>query len=228
MHTHSASKWWTLATLLTVPALALTLAAQQTSSLLISGQQGSAKVIQVQGRNYVEVEGLAKLTNGSLSFKGNQIVLTLPGSDGTPPPPADGNAAATSPAGFSKDFLNAGIEAMAQVREWHTALRTAIERGLPLAQDWLGAYAANARQSLRLASVAINTDSDKDAYPFLASQFNNVKNLSDKYVAMAQSMNYIAPNSLQSDPLEQKIQACGHSLSTMASSLQIVDDGSCQ
>lgn len=228
MQTNSTGKWWTLATLLTVPALALTLAAQQTSSLLISGQQGSAKVIQVQGRNYVEVEGLAKLTNGSLSFKGNQIVLTLPGSDGTPPPPADANAAPTPPAGFSKDFLNAGIEAMAQVREWHTALRTAIERGLPLAQDWLGAYATNARQTLRLASVAINTDSDKDAYPFLASQFNNVKNLSDKYVAMAQSMNYIAPNSLQSDPLEQKIQTCSHALSTMASSLQIVDDGSCQ
>jgi hypothetical protein len=228
MQTNSTGKWWTLATLLTVPALALTLAAQQTSSLLISGQQGSAKVIQVQGRNYVEVEGLAKLTNGSLSFKGNQIVLTLPGSDGTPPPPTDANAAPAPPAGFSKDFLNAGIEAMAQVREWHTALRTAIERGLPLAQDWLGAYAANARQTLRLASVAINTDSDKDAYPFLASQFNNVKNLSDKYVAMAQSMNYIAPNSLQSDPLEQKIQTCSHALSTMASSLQVVDDGSCQ
>jgi hypothetical protein len=228
MQTNSTGKWWTLATLLTVPALALTLAAQQTSSLLISGQQGSAKVIQVQGRNYVEVEGLAKLTNGSLSFKGNQIVLTLPGSDGTPPSPTDANAAPTPPAGFSKDFLNAGIEAMAQVREWHTALRTAIERGLPLAQDWLGAYAANARQSLRLASVAINTDSDKDAYPFLANQFNNVKNLSDKYVAMAQAMNYIAPSSLQSDPLEQKIQTCSHALSTMASSLQIVDDGSCQ
>jgi hypothetical protein len=228
MRINSSGKWWTLAAFLTVPALTLTLAGQQSSSLLISGQQGSAKVIQVQGRNYVEVEGLAKLTNGSLSFKGNQIVLTLPGSDGTAPPPADANAAPPSPPGFSKDFLNAGIEAMAQVREWHTALRTAIERGLPLAQDWLGAYAANARQALRLASVAINTDSDKSAYPLLVAEFNNVKSLSDKYVGMAQSMNYIAPNSLQSDPLEQKIQACGHALSAMAGSVQFVDESACQ
>jgi hypothetical protein len=228
MQTNSTAKWWTLAAFLTVPALGLTLAAQQTSLLLISGQQGSAKVIQVQGRNYVEVEALAKLTNGSLSFKGNQIVLTLPGSDGTTPPPADANAAPAPPAGFSKEFLNAGIEAMAQVREWHTALRTAIERGLPLAQDWLGAYAANARQALRLASVAVNSDSDRTAYPLLTAQFNNVNSLSDKYVGMAQSMNYIAPNSLQSDPLEQKIQACARAMSAMAAANQVSDDGSCQ
>jgi hypothetical protein len=31
--------------------------AQPTNSLVISGQPGHAKVIQVDGRNYVEVEG---------------------------------------------------------------------------------------------------------------------------------------------------------------------------
>ncbi len=59
-------------------ALAGTLLAQQTSSLSIAGLQGSARVIQVDGRNYVEVESLARLSQGSLSFNGSQIVLTLP------------------------------------------------------------------------------------------------------------------------------------------------------
>ena len=34
-------------------------------------------MVQVQGRNYVDVDGLARLTNGNVSFQGNQIVLTL-------------------------------------------------------------------------------------------------------------------------------------------------------
>jgi len=60
---------WALEALVILPALALVVAAQQNSSLSIAGQAGSAKVIQVDGRNYVEVEAFARLTNGSISFK---------------------------------------------------------------------------------------------------------------------------------------------------------------
>jgi hypothetical protein len=66
-----------LVTILLLPLLVL--AAQETSALLIAGQQGQARVIQVQGKTYVEVEGLARITGGSLRFGGNQIILTLPG-----------------------------------------------------------------------------------------------------------------------------------------------------
>jgi hypothetical protein len=138
-----------LALLLTLSVLALTLAAQQISLLVVNGLQGQAKVIQVEGRNYVEVDGLARLTNGSISFNGNQIVLTLPGSGGNAPAQAAVQAP-SSPPGFSKGFVTAGTEAMAQVREWHTALRTAIEHGVPINDVWLGAYRAQARESLRL------------------------------------------------------------------------------
>ncbi len=224
MNTRRTGTGWTMGVLGALSVLALTLAAQQSSSsLMVNGQQGTAKVVQVQGHNYVDIEGLARLTNGSISFKGSQIVLSLP-SVGTPAP-----AGAAQPApGFSKDFLTAGVEAMTRVREWHAALRTAIERGVPLGTGWLDAYQAQAQDSLRLASVAISTDSDKNAYPILINEFNNMKNLNDKYVGMTKSLNYIDPNSLQSDPLDQKFVACGHSLSAMASSRQFIDDGSCQ
>ena len=222
MDLYAKRKWGTLADLFTLTVLALTLAAaQQSSSLVITGQQGQAKVIQIQGRNYVEVEALARLANGSVSFNGNQIVLTLQGSNGNAP-------ASASPPGFSKDFLAAGIEAMAQIREWHTALKTAIERGVPLEDGWLGNYRMQAQQSLRLASVAINTDSDKNAYPFMVNEYNNMKNLADKYLQMTKNMTYIDPNSLQSDPLDQKLIACGRSLASMVNHNQFVDDGSCQ
>jgi hypothetical protein len=222
MRIHSVKTWWALAALLILPALALSLAAQHSNSLIIAGQLGSAKVIQIDGRNYVEVEGLARLTNSSISFNGNQIVLTLSGAA------EDAPTAAAPATGFSKDFVIAGIETMALIREWHAALRNAIERSYPLGEDWLAAYRAQALTAFRLASVAVNTTADKNALPFLSSEFNNMVKLNDKYLQMAKSVTYITPNSLETDPLDQKIRTCAHSLASMATADQFVDDGSCQ
>ena len=70
-----------LVTILLVPLLILV--AQETSSLLIEGSQGQTRVIQVQGKNYVEVDELARIMGGSLRFVGSQIMLSLPGSGDT-------------------------------------------------------------------------------------------------------------------------------------------------
>src|SRR5580704_5697477 len=108
MRAHSTKGWLALALLLCMSFLTVSLVAQQASSLLVTGQSGSAKVVQVDGRNYVDVEGLARLTNSTMSFNANQIVLTMPGSTV--------DASASPAPGFSKDFVAAGIEAMSQVR----------------------------------------------------------------------------------------------------------------
>jgi hypothetical protein len=210
------------AVLLILPGLEFSLFGQESDSLSITGQEGSAKVVQVDGHNYVEVEGLARLTNGSVNFNGNRIVLTLPGTDANlPTPPA-------APTGFSKDFVTAGVEAMAQQREWRAALKNAIERGYPLTENWLSALRAKAQQSLRIASVSTNAAADKNALPFLTNQFNNMSRLSDKYLKMSVSMSYIDPKSLDNDALDQKIIACGHALASMATANEFVSDGSCQ
>jgi hypothetical protein len=213
-----------LAAILCLPVLALV--AQQTTSLTIDGLQGQAKVIQMQGRNYVEVDGLARISGGAIRFVGNQIVLTLPSvgdasSQAAQPTP-------TAAAGFSKEFLSAGIEAMTEVREWHAALKNAIERGYPLSAEWLGTFKRQAQTSLRQAEVAASTDMDQKAFPLLQNEFNNMSALSDKYLKMAKDMNYIAPNALENDPLEQKLLTCGRSLAAMVSTNQFVDDRACQ
>jgi hypothetical protein len=228
MKMNSDGKWWILTALLTLPVLTLTISAQQTNSLVVSGQQGQAIVIQVQGRNYVEVEDLARIANGTISFNGNQIVLKLPCLGGTNPPSAAPSPPPPPAPGFSKDFLNTGIEAMVRVREWHTALKAAIERGVPIYANWLDDYRTQAQQALRLASAAISTETDKNTYPLLLNEFNNMTNLAAKYVQMTKSMNYFPPDSLQSDSLDQKILACGRTLSAMVTANQIIDDGSCQ
>jgi len=129
MTIHSTKSWRILAVLLILPVLTLSLAAQRgNNSLTVVGQPGTARVIQVGGRNYVDVEGLARITNGSIRFSGNQIVLTLP-------------------------------------------------------------------------------DSGSDAVA---------------------AMNYIDPNALENDPLDQKIRGCGHAQASIATSNQFTDDGSCQ
>jgi hypothetical protein len=94
---------------------------------------------------------------------------------------------------------------MARVREWHTALRTAIEHGVPINDVWLGAYRAQARESLRLASLAIATDSDRSAYPFLVNAYNNMRNLSDQYLQITNNRDYIDSNSLQKRSPESEI-----------------------
>jgi hypothetical protein len=172
------------------------------------------------------VNGLARVTGGSLSFSGNQIVLTLPGSggDSSAAPPA----ASAPPSGLSSEFLNAGIEAMSQVREWHAALKNAVQHSYPLGADWLGSFRAQAQQALRLAGVAAKTDQDKQAFQLLTNAFNNMNKLSDKYLQMTVNMNYIAPDAISNDPLDARLVACGHSLASMASARQFVDDGSCQ
>ena len=212
-----------LMTILLLPLLVLV--AQETSALLIEGRQGQAKVIQVQGKNYVEVDEFARITGGSLRFVGNQIVLSLPGSD------TQAQAAQSEPqpaAGLSKPFLTGGIETMREILEWHAALKNGIERGYPLSDTWFGNYRRQIRSSLAQTQAAASTDLDQKAFPLLANEFNTMNALTDKYLKIAGSRDYLAPNSLESDPLNQKLLACWQSLASMASSNQFVDDGSCQ
>ena len=216
-----------LVMLLIVPALALSQATQEPQTLTVSGQSGQLTVLKMNGHSYVDLEALAQVVHGSLSFNGKQITLTLSSATGTSPV-ADSSANSSASTGLSKGFLKAGIEAMSTLREWHSALANAIQNGFPIAADWLAQYRNQTSTALRLASVATSTESDQSAYQLLNNEFENMKTLSNNYVAARQSVEYIAPDALANDPLNQKIINCGHSLAAMAADGQFVDDGSCQ
>jgi hypothetical protein len=209
-------KAWLLVAIFLLPILTIRLAADVISSLAISGQQGSAKVVQMNGKNYVEVEGLARITNSSISFAGNQIILSL--GTGTTPASNDG---------FSRDFRTQGIEALSQIREWHSAFRTAIERGLPITADWLTPYRNQAQEAVRLTGVAVSLPADKNALPLLSSQLDTMNRLTDKYLTIADNRENIRTDALVNDALEQKVRNCGRALASMVSSNQFSDDGAC-
>jgi hypothetical protein len=234
MRTRQSFAWLLAVLLVGISGIAVAQDANQNRTLIVNGRSENVPVIQVDGRSYVDLEALARAANGSLSFSGNEIALTLPGSlanaNTTSANTASAPAAAPAPAanpGFSPAFLKAGIEQMGTVREWHTALAAAIQNGTPVAANWLAPYRNQAAINLRLASVAIQTNSDRRALQLLTNEFQNMSNLADKYITARNNMTYISPDALQNDDLNQRIVACGHSLGSMAASGQFVGDGSC-
>jgi len=214
---------------LALPMAASAQDAVPSQSVIVNGQQALVPVVQVKGRSYVDLEALARAAGGSISYAGNQIALTIP-SLGAASNSDASSSPAPSPApnpGFSKRFLNAGIEAAATLREWHATLASAIQNGYPVSASSFVGYQAQSQTNLRLASVAATTDSDRSAYQLLNNEFQNMSKLSDRYVERRANMTYISPDSLQNDGLNQRFIACGRSLSAMAASGQFNDDGAC-
>src|SRR5271157_2333727 len=175
MRKKSRRGWLILLGLLIVPGFALSQAGQQSRSLVVNGQSGQVKAMEVDGRWYVDLESLARIANGTLGFSGNRITLTLPGSAATASAAAPPSAPANS--GFSKEFLRNSIEEMAAIREWRSALVNSIENSYPIQEDWVERYRGQASSSLELASVAASTDSDRGAAQLLRNEFDNMKTL---------------------------------------------------
>jgi hypothetical protein len=229
MNEKTRSVWVVAAVAMFVVMVGLVQAAQQGTVLVLSGYTETVPVMQVNGKNYVNVEALARATNGSMSFNGNQIVLTLPaaGSGGGAAASQQAAPAASQSTGFSKEFLTAAIEEMSTLREWHSALASAIANGFPVTGELVGPYQAQAVTNLRLMQVAVSTQSDQGAAQLISNAYQKMKELSDKYVAKRANLEFVGPNALKNDPLDQSLIACGKSLRSMAGSGQFVDDGTC-
>ncbi len=216
--------------LLTMSWCARAQAKQQGETLEINGQTGQAAVVHIDGRTYVDLESLAHIANGSVSFKGNRIVLDLPPSTasiaaGVAPP------AQTDDAALSRDFMRAGMETIALMREWASPLANAVQNGYPVTENWVANYREQAAHGLRLASMAAATDADRRALQLLTNEFEAVRGWSNKLVEARRTMNAgqysVSANALRDDPLSQKIVACGHFLAPMLASGSMQDDPSC-
>ena len=213
---------WATACLLT-PGLVLSQVPRQSETLSVSGQSGRIPVIQINGKSYVEVTALARLTSSSVSFRDKQIILTfLPPSNATNP---ETNQPPQST--LSKEFLRAGIEEMTAIREWRVAMVNAVQSNFPVTDDWVAGYRRSADSKRALASAAIVTDSDRSAFVLLSNEFSKMQTLSDKYLALRKSLTYIAPDSLSNDPLDQQILNCALGLTSLAASGKFEDIPAC-
>lgn len=225
-----------LATALVVCLSGLSLAqpGQQRRVLVIEGHAGEAEVIEKDGRAFVELRTLVEMTHGSLSINGNRVILRLPASTGSQAVdeiPAPQTHSPVDDSSLSREFVRAGIEEMATLREWGSTMAYAIQNGYNITQEWASNYREQAANSLRLTSAAASSEADRKALQLLTNEFEAMRQWSDKLVAARKSMDTakytMSPNTLRNEPLSQKILTCGHFLAQMLGSGSFQDDASC-
>jgi hypothetical protein len=194
---------------------------QKPSTFKVSGHAGEASLVQINGKSYVELETLARLTQGTLSFNANQTILTLA--------PRDAGAHVSAPhakAGFSTAFVQASIEELSVIREWRIAIVNAVKNNNPLSEDWVSAHHRLADKNLALAFAAASTDDDRSASPLLTAEFNNMQKLSDLYIAMRKQDAAISPDNFDTS-LEEQILSCARGFVSMTENHEFQDQANC-
>ncbi|MGC2109973.1 MAG: hypothetical protein WA655_10680 [Candidatus Korobacteraceae bacterium] len=203
---------------------------RQREAFSVQGYSGQTNVMRLQGRVFVDVQDLARITNGSLSFDGGNLVLTLSGCENSERPNRD-----PVKAGFSRSFMTAAIGAMGSIREWGGILQATVQDrypvGTPMTGNTIIAYQERAADSVALASAAASTDSDYRGLELLRNEFNNLKGWTDTFFQARKSLTAqymtLTDTPLQDDDEAQKIIHCGQFLAQMFPSGTFQDDAVC-
>jgi hypothetical protein len=223
MNQLSARHMVRVAIFMALPMAAIAQTPQPAGTLIIAGQQDQAPIVKINGKSYVDIESLARITHGSVRFQGSQTILTLPVSGSTA-------AATAQPARtpqLSEGYLSAEIEALNQIREWRASLAGAVQNNYPVTENWIGGLRRTADAKLQLAIAAATTDPDQKAVELLRNDFAAMLEISDQFLAMHTKANYTPPDSFDNNALDQKILSCQKALLSMAATKQFQDDPSC-
>ncbi len=219
---------------LLAPLILVAMATAQTQhhglTVSVQGYPGDAPVVELQGRSYVEIQELARITNGSLSFEKDRIILTAPDCDVSKSAADD-----TVKSGFSRSFMRAAIEAMASIREWGGMLMITVQNGYPVSNTMAGntimAYQGRAADKVALASSEASTESDHRGLELLRNEFNNLQAWADSYVkarsAMGAANLTVSENALKDDQDVQELVHCGQFLAQMFPGGSFQDDAAC-
>jgi hypothetical protein len=199
-------------------------------TLVIQGCTVETPIIQMQGRTLMDVQDLARITNGSLSFERDQIILTMPRCDASKTARDD-----TGKSRFSGTFTKAGIEAMASIREWGGMLMITVQNGYPVGNTMAGnaimAHQGRAADGIALASSAATTDSDNRGLELLRNEFNNVEAWADTFIKARNSLSAAnlttSEAAVKNDPDIQKLVHCGQFLAQMFADGTFQDNSAC-
>ena len=209
-------------------ALAQTQTPRETLS--VQGYQGQVPVVRNHGHMFVDVQDLARITKGSLTFEEGRITLTLASGDAS-----EATRDNATKSGFSPPFMRAAIEAMASIREWGGMLQVIVQNGYPVGKAMAGntvrAYQGRAADSVGLASAAASTDDDHAGLELLRNEFNNVQVWAESFVDARNSLSAAdlstSETPLKDDQEAQKIIHCGQFLAQMFAGGSFQDDAAC-
>lgn len=203
--------------------------ATQERTLVVNEHSGDLAVLHANDSTYVDLNRLVQIGHGTVAYQGNRILVMLPGP--TAQAPVQAAEPETDSSRLSHDFVRAGIEEVSLLREWASALASAIENGYPIAENWVVSHRNGAQKELALASAAVSTNGDRDAFQLLKSEFQAVQDWSNKLLEAQKSMSAakyaVSDSALRDDPLSQKIVTCGRFLGQMLANGSFQDEGSC-
>jgi hypothetical protein len=198
--------------------------AQDTSpkTLIVNGATVNATVMQVEGRSYVDIEGLAQALRGSVTFDPSRIELTFPA-------PAVARAPQNS-AEMSNQFQQMAVVILAEMREWKGAVAYIVATGMPVAGTWSQDDKDRIEADIMKTALAISTEADHQALQLLKQEFALLSEWADKVLGEREALQgarSVDPNALREDQALAKISECGKFLSWMIVSGSFSDDPSC-
>ena len=191
--------------------------------LLVNGRNTGVTVLQAEGRFYVDIETLARITRGTVTVEPTQVVLTIPRAN------SDATSSQTTEE-LSKDFVGAAIVALAEMREWKGALRMMVTYGFAVDPSSAQAYRGQAETSVNQAAVEASTNADRRALQLLTNEFDHLAKWENDVFENRRVLNgaeTIDPNALDNDPALAKISNCGRFLNSMLVSRTFADNASC-
>lgn len=196
----------------------------RSGTLVVAGHPDEAPLVRINGRSYVDIEALARLTGASVRYSGSRVILTLPAS-------SSAQASATQTSGktpqFSGAFLTAEIEALTAIREWRVSLVNAVENSYPIDDSWIAPLRRSADSRVQLAAAAATTGPDQKTLELLRNEFANMQQQSDNLLALRSRLSYIRADTFNNNPQDQKILACERALAQVAAAKEFQDDPSC-
>ena len=228
MRDHS-TVWEMCILLLVFCGTALSQSQHKIRTLEINGHTGEASVFEIDRRSYVDLEALVRITNGTMRFEGERIILTLPPA---PEPTRHAEVPSHSDDQMSGEFMRTSVQELAALKEWVNVLTYAAQRGVPGDGSRIVIQRDRAVEALRLAKVGASTSADTQSLQLLTNLFNAVNDWSDKLIRERKAMDTgkysINPDALTNDPGYQKIATCMRFLSNMIPSGRFEDESSCR
>ena len=191
--------------------------------LMVNGKNTGVTVLQADGRFYVDVDTLARITRGTVTVEPTQVVLTIPRAS------VDASSPQTTDE-LSKEFVSAAVVALSEMKEWKGALQTMITYGFAIDGSGAQIYREQAETSLTQAMVAASTNADRSAMQLLSNEFAHLARWESDVLADRKALNSaktLDPNALQDDPELAKISSCGRFLNKMLVSRTFADNSSC-
>ncbi len=216
--------------ILLVVAIAGAQARRRSQTLSVKGYSGQVSVFEIQGHKYVELQDLAQITHGSISFEEDRIVLALPGRDSS-----EAGLEESSETEFTPAFRRSAVQAMAAIREWGGMLAVTVQNGYPVGNTLAGntvvAHQARAGEAVALASTTASTEADRRALVLLKNELAKMQSWSDNFVEARNSLraaNYtMSEGALRNDEEAQSVIRCAQSLAQMFASGVVQDYADC-